>query len=79
MILDYRVTKGGRYSIELVQTTAANDAILYDIVCKTRGKVTAKSCNYPSLDLAQADFAKRINLARCVDGINYQSTQKEGK
>ena len=79
MILKHCATKGGRYSIELVQTTGAHGAILYDIVFKTRGKVTGSSCNYPSLDLAQADFAKRINMARCIDGINYQDKQKESE
>ena len=66
-ILERRATKGGRYEVELVETNG-----VYNIVFKSNGKVTATACNYPSREAGYASFAKRINQARCIDGINYQ-------
>ena len=78
-VLEHSATKGGRYEVLLIESHDIFGATgLYDIVFKTRGKVTGKSCNYPDKESAYASLAKNINTARCVDGINYLSVKTDG-
>ena len=72
IVLEHRATKGGRYEVLLVETHDHFGATgFYDLVFKTRGRVTGMKCNYPNKDTVYAGLAKNVNMARCVDGINY--------
>jgi len=65
-LLEHRTTLGGKYEIKMFMADKHIDLISY-----TNGKQRWCSNGYTSRDYAYAAWARYINNARCIDGINY--------
>jgi len=65
-LLEHKATRGGKYEIKMVMADGRIDLISY-----TNGKQRWNSTGYTTRDGAYAAWARYINNARCIDGINY--------
>ena len=67
-ILKHSMTRGGKYQLKLIENSDGT----IDLREFTNGQQSYASTGYTTLDYAFAKWARYVNDARIIDGINFR-------
>ncbi len=68
-LMEHKATRGNKYEVKM---WLRDDGRYIDIIGYTNGRQRWNSTGYTTRDYAYAAWARYINDARCIDGINYR-------